>query len=272
AHTLDVLGGERADFLAIEADRTDKLGLLGHRDDEKRASTAEVGKGDKHWIAVEVKLPGPDVLDVGDLSCPFHVTQTTFRMGAERPGPRLNVCRRCIVERNSAETVAVVQIEHAELCPANARRKGQNGVEDRLQVARRAGDHAQYVGGGRLLLQRLGEFLFQLGGGRAVNVSSRLRSGRTQLAAARWAIGAFERQVSLVGTATGPPSGRPSQESSLSILTEPHDELAPFMPIGPGAAIRRSGFMERAAAGQTYSGLMFAARTTWPHFSVYWTM
>src|SRR6516162_8189551 len=30
-----------------------------------------------------------------------------------------------------------------------------------------------------------------------------------------------------------PPSGRPSQGSSLSILTEPHDELAPFHTRSP---------------------------------------
>src|SRR5262245_12465268 len=36
--------------------------------------------------------------------------------------------------------------------------------------------------------------------------------------------------------------------------------------------IRRSGFMERGAPGRIYSCLMFAARTTLPHFSVYWTM
>src|SRR5262245_28902573 len=37
-------------------------------------------------------------------------------------------------------------------------------------------------------------------------------------------------------------------------------------------AIRRTGFMERGAPGRIYSCLMFAARTTLPHFSVYWTM
>src|SRR5262249_19540440 len=41
------------------------------------------------------------------------------------------------------------------------------------------------------------------------------------------ALCAFERQGHLVGTVTGPPSGRPSQGSSLSILTGPHDELTP---------------------------------------------
>jgi hypothetical protein len=41
--------------------------------------------------------------------------------------------------------------------------------------------------------------------GLVANMRSRLRSGRTKLAAACWAICAFERQGHLVGTATGPP-------------------------------------------------------------------
>src|SRR5262249_12469883 len=70
----------------------------------------------------------------------------------------------------------------------------------------------------------LGEFLFQIGVGcaKGISVSSRLRSGRTRLAVACWVLCAFERQGHLVGTATGPLS----QGSSLSILTEPHDERA----------------------------------------------
>src|SRR5262249_29739364 len=71
-----------------------------------------------------------------------------------------------------------------------------------------------------LLLQRLGklpprlgeftgarfELLFQLDQriGLVANVRSRLRSARTKLAVACWALCAFERQGHLVGTATGP--------------------------------------------------------------------
>src|SRR5262249_2366753 len=81
-----------------------------------------------------------------------------------------------------------------------------------------------------LLLQRLGELLFQIGIGcaKAVNVSSRLRCLRTKTGNSSSALRPFASQDHLVGTATGPPPGRPSQGSSLSILTEPHDELAPF--------------------------------------------
>src|SRR4029450_11096716 len=51
------------------------------------------------------------------------------------------------------------------------------------------------------------ELLFQLDQriGPVANARSRLRSGRTKLAAACWILCAFERQGHLVGTATGPP-------------------------------------------------------------------
>src|SRR6516225_1576540 len=110
----------------------------------------------------------------------------------------------------------------------------QNGLEDRLQLAGRTGDHTQHLGGRGLLLPRLGELtgarfelLFQLDQriGPVANARSRLRSGRTKLVTECSAFRAFARQDHLLGT--GPPSGRPSQGSSLSILTEPHDELAP---------------------------------------------
>ena len=48
--------------------------------------------------------------------------------------------------------------EHdAELGLANARGVGQHGLEHRLQLARRAADDLEHLGGRRLLLQRLGQ-------------------------------------------------------------------------------------------------------------------
>src|SRR6516225_3632216 len=73
---------------------------------------------------------------------------------------------------------------------------------------------------------------------------SPLRSGRTKLAAARRALCAFERQGHLVGTFTGFPSGRPSQGSGLSILTEPHDELASSLDHLVGALLQKPGHVE----------------------------
>src|SRR5262249_18164924 len=141
------------------------------------------------------------------------------------------------------EKVTLQAEDHRIVGVAKASGVFAHRVEYRLDLGRRTGDDTQNLRGRGLLLQRLGkvtprlgeftgarfELLFQLdqGIGLVANVRSRLRSGRTKLAAACWAICAFERQGHLVGTATGPPSGRPSQGSSQPILTEPHDELAP---------------------------------------------
>src|SRR5262249_16852981 len=101
-------------------------------------------------------------------------------------------------------------------------------LEHRLQLAGRTADDLKDLGRRGLLLQRLGELLFQVGVGcaKAVNVSSRLRCLRTKTGNASSALRPFASQGHLVGTVTGSPSGRPSQGSSLSILTAPHDERA----------------------------------------------
>src|SRR5215472_3451524 len=80
--------------------------------------------------------------------------------------------------------------------------------------------------------------------GLVANARSRLRSARTKLAAAYWAFCAFERQGHLVGTATGPPSRRTSQGSSLSILTEPHDERATLHSITSSPLFAERNVME----------------------------
>src|SRR5499425_2830821 len=124
-----------------------------------------------------------------------------------------------------AEALAIIDKQVTEFCLTKAARVGQNSLKDGLNVAWRTGDRAEYLGGRRLLLQRLGkvpphhgeltgarfELLFQLAQriGPVANARFRLRSGRTKLAGARWTICTFARQGHLVGTVTGPPL-RPS--------------------------------------------------------------
>src|SRR5262249_33421130 len=69
-----------------------------------------------------------------------------------------------------------------------------------------------------------------------------------------------------------PPPGRPSQGWSLSILTEPRDELAPFHTRSPRRRYSRNGIYGKSSRSlrprlHPY-GLMLAARITLPHFSV----
>src|SRR5262249_19040121 len=58
------------------------------------------------------------------------------------------------------------------------------------------------------------------------------------------------------------------QRPSLSILTEPHDELAPFHPITSSAAIRGTGVTQFGSGLPPQSALMPANVTTLAHFSV----
>jgi hypothetical protein len=99
-----------------------------------------------------------------------------------------------------------------ELGFTDAHRVRQHGLEHGLQLAGRTRDNPQHLRGGRLLLQRLGELLFQLGGrfANAVNVSSRLRSRRTKTAGVGLALCPFARQGHLVGTVDRPMLVAPS--------------------------------------------------------------
>ena len=58
--------------------------------------------------------------------------------------------------RGRAESVSVTKEQIAELGLAKSRRIRQHGLEHRLQLAGRAGDDLQHLGGCGLLLQRLG--------------------------------------------------------------------------------------------------------------------
>src|SRR5262249_29153552 len=124
-----------------------------------------------------------------------------------------------------AEALAIIDKQVTEFCLTEAARVGQNSLKDGLKIAWRTGDRAEYLGGRRLLLRRLGkvtphrsdltgarfELLFQLAQRiePIANARFRPRSGRTKLAGARRTSCTFARQGHLVGTVTGPPL-RPS--------------------------------------------------------------
>src|SRR5262249_44066795 len=143
----------------------------------------------------------------------------------------LRKCLRYAELRNNPGGVTLDSVQKSEFSVAEACRVRQHGLEHRLKLARRTADDLQHLGGCRLLLQRLGEFLLQLGVGAAngINAGSRLRCLRTKTGNACSALCPFASQDHLVGMVTGRPfpPAWPSQGSSLSILTEPHDELAP---------------------------------------------
>src|SRR5262249_15415648 len=121
--------------------------------------------------------------------------------------------------------------------------------------ARRTGDDAQHLRGRRLLLQRLGELLFQLGVGcaKAVDVSCGLRRLRTRTGRASSALRHFARQAYLAGIfsgalAVGPAKDRPdgSKQSggvmwALSSGGEPRGALLPSGAGRPRGVLGRTG-------------------------------
>ena len=81
-----------------------------------------------------------------------------------RPLVRFGICRRDVVMGSPNQELAVVAPEGRQLALAQPRRGGKDGLEDVLQVARRAADDAQHVGGRVLLRPRLGQLARQLCG------------------------------------------------------------------------------------------------------------
>src|SRR6516225_7100574 len=62
-----------------------------------------------------------------------------------------------------AEALAIIDKQVTEFCLTEAACVGQNSLKDGLKVAWRTGDRAEYLGGRRLLLQRLGKVPPHLG-------------------------------------------------------------------------------------------------------------
>ena len=152
--------------------------------------------------------------------------------------PLVSKGRGCAVQRNDSKRISLASKYQPKIGIADARGVGEHGLEDRFECVGRARDHAQDIGGRGLLLQSLVEFLFQVrvGCAKAFNVSSRLRSGRTKTTNAGLALRPLARQGHLVGTVTGPFRVGPSQGSSPSIRTEPHDVLPPAHSITSSAS------------------------------------
>src|SRR5215831_7125075 len=94
-------------------------------------------------------------------------------------------------------------MQYAELGLADAGRIFEHRLEHRLQLAGRTADDLKDLGRRGLLLQRLGELLFEVGVGcaKAVNVSFRLRGLRTKTGNASSDLRPFASQGHLVDTA-----------------------------------------------------------------------
>src|SRR5215470_15269332 len=110
------------------------------------------------WDLLDIRLLRCEIGDVNGLSRLKHAGSSCVRTGAKRSAlAYFHECGRHIVKGDSAESIPLPEVQHAELGRADANRVREHGLEHRLQLAGRAGDHLQDLGAGRLLLERLGE-------------------------------------------------------------------------------------------------------------------
>ena len=145
AHQLDLLVGERPDFLAMDGDCADQPVVLEHRDGEQRSNAAEVDSGDRMGHAATYDGIVSDVVDVD--------RPAWFRRRVQRIAGGRTIRSRCVLaqtraarcaSRSNAKASPSYRYIDAELGLANSRRVLQYCVEYRLQFARRAADDLEH--------------------------------------------------------------------------------------------------------------------------------
>ncbi len=148
---------ERPHFLAVDHDDADDLALAQHGHAEPGADAAEQDGLHPRGVPLAV---GVVVEDVRDLHGP------PLRGNAAQPGlrsvpPGLPEHRREVgigdASRPRLKDLAIVGEDRAHVRVAQVDRAIEDGAEDRLEIVGRAADHAQDLGGRRLLLQRVRE-------------------------------------------------------------------------------------------------------------------
>src|SRR6516162_8551094 len=161
-------------------------------------------------------------LDVSNVHRPLIENRSARRIAADQR-KRFDLSDRPMMG-DEKEPVAIQTPDGSVVCLAQPRRALADGVKHALNVDRRACDDAEDLAGRSLLLQGLGELLFQVGVGcaKAVNVSSRLRCLRTKTGNACSALRPFANQDHLVGSRAAPHSITSSARASrLSGTTRP---------------------------------------------------
>ena len=137
---LDLLVGEWSDLLPVNADDSDELFFLKHRDEEQRPCAGHVGKRDQRWIPFDIGLLFADVGDVlQPLGCD-HTTERIVRTGSKYrlALPQLRPFRPGTKQNRNPQHLSVVQRKISEAGFADLGRVRQDGPEHWLQIARRA--------------------------------------------------------------------------------------------------------------------------------------
>src|SRR5262245_62786752 len=97
-HQLDMLVGEGANLLAVDADRADQVIVLQHRHDDDCTRTTEISEGGSCRIVLEVRRLCLKIFNVHHLLRPDDFGMAASRMGTHRLAPpSLGKCRRYIV-------------------------------------------------------------------------------------------------------------------------------------------------------------------------------
>jgi hypothetical protein len=139
-HQLDLFIGKWQNVLAVNRDSANQIVFLEHRNQQKRASSADVRELDNSWTAVAITFVCGDVVNVDDLLRLAETSNGDLRVGVEDrvAHPLADERSGNAVQRDCPESAALRQPEETKLCPANPRRIPQHGVKDRLQFAWRA--------------------------------------------------------------------------------------------------------------------------------------
>ena len=145
----DLLLGEGAHFLPVDGERADQLIILEHRHVDRRPRAAERDRRGCDTV-------GGIVGSVAHLLCPHDVIEVTARRRSNRSAlHEFDKCRRRTEVRSAAKRLAIKAHQHPEFGLANSCGILQQGLENRLHVAARAGDDPQHLRCGLLSLQRL---------------------------------------------------------------------------------------------------------------------
>jgi hypothetical protein len=148
----DLSIGERSDFVVAHEDAADRLAGPHQRRREHRAVADNCLKPLRRAV-LRVRF-GEDVLDMD------HASTNDGPPGHRVPrdsGAPTTVYRQWPVGRRDLQPFAVKSADHGVVGVAELRRLFGDGVEHGVEVGRLRGDHAQDLGGCRLLLQGLGQ-------------------------------------------------------------------------------------------------------------------
>jgi hypothetical protein len=148
---LDLLVGERPNFLAVNSNHANELVLFKHRHDQKSPGASQSSDPLIRIFHSEVGNVD-DLLGVGDaVKDGGRVT----RNNGIALRPVGGVGRRGVMQRSASEHIALVEQQGAETGLADAHRILKHGLEYRVQFTRRTADHLKYIRRSSLLLQRL---------------------------------------------------------------------------------------------------------------------